>query len=259
MSIYYTVYQTTNLINGRTYIGVHRTPDPNDNYLGSGKALLTAVKKYGKENFRKEVLAICETEQEMFELERKLVSEEVTQDRSNYNIAPGGQEGKVISEEQKADIRKTLKEYFKDNRNHAFTDKNHKSSSKDKMSKWHSGKVLSQETKQRMSDSRKGMLMLDRRKPVSVNGVIYESVADAAKKLNVNYITAKWRVKNQKKGWRYLTEEEVPDRLKSAYSCSVDGVTFRTMKDAALAHGIEPATARGRFKSSNFPNWVKGT
>lgn len=257
MSIYYTVYQTTNLINGRTYVGVHRTHDPNDDYLGSGKALLTAVKKYGKENFRKEVLAICETEQEMFELERELVSEDVTQDRSNYNLAPGGREGKVISYEQRADISKTLKEYFKDNRNHPFTNKRHTEETRKHLSDIHTGKKISKETNQKRSKSLMGRNCLDRRKPVSVNGVIYESVADAAKKLDVNYITAKWRTRNESKGWRYLTEDETPDHLKSAHSCSVDGVTFKTMKDAALAHGIEPATAIGRFKSPNFPNWVK--
>lgn len=44
----YTVYKTTNIINGKYYIGVHKTTNPNDSYLGSGKAIKEAIKKYGK-------------------------------------------------------------------------------------------------------------------------------------------------------------------------------------------------------------------
>jgi hypothetical protein len=46
----YTVYRTVNQINQKFYIGVHKTMNPMDNYLGSGKILGRAIKKYGKEN-----------------------------------------------------------------------------------------------------------------------------------------------------------------------------------------------------------------
>lgn len=49
------VYCTTNLINSRKYIGSH-TGKIHDNYLGSGVNLTKALKKYGKENFIKEIL-----------------------------------------------------------------------------------------------------------------------------------------------------------------------------------------------------------
>ena len=50
----YIIYKTTNLINNNIYIGQHATEDINDNYLGSGVALLSDIKKYGKDNFNKE-------------------------------------------------------------------------------------------------------------------------------------------------------------------------------------------------------------
>ena len=57
------VYITTNLINGRKYIG----KDVSDRkyYLGSGKALKLAINKYGKHNFIKEVLAIANNKKEL--------------------------------------------------------------------------------------------------------------------------------------------------------------------------------------------------
>ena len=47
------VYLITNLINGKRYIGMDSKNNPQ--YLGSGTLILKAIKKYGKENFKKEI------------------------------------------------------------------------------------------------------------------------------------------------------------------------------------------------------------
>ena len=57
-------YKITNLINNHFYYGVHSTNNLNDGYFGSGVKLKQAVKKYGKENFKKEILFISSNEQE---------------------------------------------------------------------------------------------------------------------------------------------------------------------------------------------------
>jgi hypothetical protein len=44
----YTVYKTVNLVNGKFYLGVHKTDNPNDEYLGSGTYIIRAVHEWAK-------------------------------------------------------------------------------------------------------------------------------------------------------------------------------------------------------------------
>ena len=57
------VYKTTNLINGKIYIGKDKHNNPN--YLGSGKRLNQAIKKYGRDKFIKEIIEYCDSESHM--------------------------------------------------------------------------------------------------------------------------------------------------------------------------------------------------
>lgn len=91
--MFYTIYKTTNLATGKVYIGKHVTKDPNDAYLGSGKYLLRAIRKYGVSNFKKEVLFVFLTEAEMNAKEAELVSQSFVREDTNYNLCPGGQGG----------------------------------------------------------------------------------------------------------------------------------------------------------------------
>lgn len=88
--MFYLVYKTTNNINGKIYIGVHKTKNINDNYFGSGVALKRAIKKYGKKNFTKEILHVFDNEEDMFNMESLLVNDEFVKETNSYNMVPGG-------------------------------------------------------------------------------------------------------------------------------------------------------------------------
>jgi hypothetical protein len=87
------VYKTTNLLNGTYYIGVHSTWNIDDGYLGSGKRLGRSIKKHGKENFKREILAFFETNKEAYNYESHLVNEELIKDELCLNLKPGGSGG----------------------------------------------------------------------------------------------------------------------------------------------------------------------
>jgi len=88
--IYYTIYKITNQVNDKIYIGAHVTSNVNDDYMGSGRALNSAKKKYGIENFTKETLYIFDTEKEMWDKEYEIVNEEFCNRKDTYNIRTGG-------------------------------------------------------------------------------------------------------------------------------------------------------------------------
>ena len=91
--MYYTIYQITNKLDGKIYIGKHQTQDLADGYMGSGKIITRAQKKHGIDNFEKQILFIFDNEEEMNLKEAELVSEEFCIREDTYNICPGGKGG----------------------------------------------------------------------------------------------------------------------------------------------------------------------
>lgn len=128
----YIVYKTTNQINNKFYIGVHKKNGRN--YLGSGKLLKQAIKKYGRENFIRETLQEFTIEQDAYDYEKELVNEEMIKNPLCYNLVEGGGHpptfynenhyhwnkrgslshmyGRKCSEEQKEKTRNTLNGHY---------------------------------------------------------------------------------------------------------------------------------------------------
>jgi hypothetical protein len=86
-------YRIENLINGKFYFGVHGTDILADGYIGSGKRLKYAIRKYGIENFKKEILEFFDKYQEALDYEAEIVNEDLVLDPNCYNLKKGGRGG----------------------------------------------------------------------------------------------------------------------------------------------------------------------
>lgn len=108
MSKQHYIYKTTNTVNEKVYYGAHYG-DLGDFYMGSGQNIKRALLKYGKEAFKKVVLAICEDEADLYETERLFINEQKVKDPNCYNLMEGGVGGfKHINENPESSKKRSL-------------------------------------------------------------------------------------------------------------------------------------------------------
>jgi len=173
----YYIYLITNNINGKTYVGQRKchqvTKNPwNDGYMGSGKLIVNAQKKYGIENFSKEILAICHTQNIIDILEIYFIKYYREFGKAEYNIANGGlynTGGHPISEETRRKMREhnstkspeTRKKISEKLKGRVFTEEWRRHISESHSGEKHPnyGKHLSEETKRRIGESQKGKII----------------------------------------------------------------------------------------------------
>ena len=90
---YHYIYKTTNLINGKFYVGMHSTNNLKDGYLGSGKKLRYSIRKYGIEKFKIEYLEFFNNRIDLANREKQLVNEDLLKDPMCMNLKNGGNGG----------------------------------------------------------------------------------------------------------------------------------------------------------------------
>ena len=72
----YYLYQIRNNLNNKIYVGVHKTANLNDGYMGSGKIIRSAIAKHGIDNFTKVILEFFENAELMYAREKEIVTDE---------------------------------------------------------------------------------------------------------------------------------------------------------------------------------------
>jgi group I intron endonuclease len=116
------IYITTNLVNGKRYLGQKEFGQKNwKTYLGSGIAFKNALRTYGEANFSRNIIHICYSEEELNQIEYELsVFFDVVESDDWYNLVLGGgvSRGWHPSEETKIKMSERAKIRFADQTNH---------------------------------------------------------------------------------------------------------------------------------------------
>ena len=123
------IYETTNNINGKKYIGKHKSLRFDNNYLGSGNNLRKAINKYGKENFSVRILEEIDTNQEDLDTKEVFWIEfyNAVKSKEYYNISYGKE-----TEGWNIDTKGS---------NNGFYNKHHSEEAKTKISRANKGKI----------------------------------------------------------------------------------------------------------------------
>lgn len=221
--IKYYLYQITNKINGKIYIGVHQTEDINDGYMGSGVLINKAFDKYGLDNFEKTILKYFNSSEEMFNEELKIVNSSFIKRSDVYNICEGGKGFSSSSSKIANDKRKWLLENDDD-----FS-RRYKKILKEK------AKPLSKEQK---------LLMLERKRELKVGAchdpkmraemVRRAQTPEAVKKRNISVQGIGKGEKNSQFGTIWITNGTINKKIKKD-----EDVPFGFKKGRILANQIK--------------------
>lgn len=170
------IYKTTNIVNGKIYIGqdLHN----NKKYLGSGKILKTALIKYGKENFVKEILEECNNKEQLNEREKFWIEKFNSRNRKiGYNISSGGVYGDTIT--TNPNKNKIIEKIKKSNKGKKRSDE-----VRQKISESLKGHIVSQKTRNKIKKTRKERNIKPSKK--SIEGTIKRLKKNYSNENNLN-------------------------------------------------------------------------
>lgn len=208
------IYLTTNLINGKKYIGKDQNNNPK--YLGSGTALRRAIKKYGIENFQKEILEECNDLDQLDIREAYWINiYNAVNSKEYYNLRPGGTGGGYTRDEVVDVIRNTIKKLWQDpsstynSAEYREKKKGHIPWNKgrtDLPPAWNKGKAFSDETKKKMSEASKGQIPWNKGKTGVYSNDTIKKMSESSKG------QIPW---NKGKSWSEETKKKMSESAKS--------------------------------------------
>jgi len=265
------IYEITNKINGKTYIGKHQTENLNDGYFGSGNLILKAQKKYGLENFEKKIIIQGNfSKEDLNRFEKCAIRINKFLGKAEYNIAKGGDGGQVFwgtgfdTEEDRKRLGKLSYEGLlkKEKENPGYIKSIVEKGKKTRFQNWKNGKISyagenngmfgkkhSEESKKKMSEGHKGDKNSSFGKHWYTNGIEEAKLFECPKNWWPGRLSSK--IKMSKESFKKLKEEEKIKKL-IKYKCIETGEIFTA--NEWLKKGIKnlPRVADTNWTSGGF-------
>ena len=273
LCMYGYVYKTTNLINGKIYVGQHKSQVFDEKYFGSGFILKRAISKYGIDNFRCEILQIYETKEDLESGEIYWISKlDSCNSKIGYNRSYGGYTPRYHGENHPMYGRHHTAESKEKNRI-SHTGKKQSVETIEKRISTLRGKPLSEEHKAKISEANKGKpycgLTEDGRRRISEASKSRVVTEETRKKLSVSN-TGKKRTAEQKKKLSeshlgqigYWTGKNRDDATKQKISNSLKGKPnyrerIKFYVDDMFFNGLDEGAEFFGITKSCMSLWVK--
>ena len=221
MKQYNYIYKITNQVNSKIYIGKHSTDNLDDGYMGSGILICKAENKYGIENFTKEYLAFCDTEEKLNWLEKFYIKKYKARE-VGYNLTDGGDGGSGYKHTD--EYKKRMSALYKGSGNPMYgknaedymTDDAKKEKHR-KVSESNKGKhFMSDEQKQKISHINKGRTSFwkDKHLPEETKQKMRDNHADFKGEKHPMY--GKHLSEEHKEKLKYQRSEETKQKMREA-------------------------------------------
>jgi group I intron endonuclease len=247
------IYKTTNLINGKFYIGKDKHNNPK--YFGSGKILKQALKKYGVENFTKEIIEECSDEKCW--LEREIYWIQYYDSINNgYNIASGGNGGDTISNNPNKElIGKRHSEKMKD----PLVNKNKAKGRVVKLKKkddpnWVNPRLGKPSPLIGRTTGKKGIPNPKHSEWMKENNPFKGKTHSDEHKLKLKESNSKPKSEEHK---RKISETLKGNKPGNMRKITINNVSYESLSEAARQLGLSLSTVKNRLKSNSkkFINW----
>ena len=211
------IYKITNLINNKKYIGMDTHNNPN--YFGSGTLIQKAIKKYGKENFTKEILEYCNSIEELESKETYWINHfNALTDKNYYNLEDNRKRGiNPFANKSKAELKEIFNKINTKERAKKIGLSNKKPKPQGfgkKMSKVHTGRKRSNESKLKQSKSLAGRVSPSRKAIVYWGNGIVKTLESQSEGLKLGFCNKQIsRVVNGKlkthKKYKFILQEKL--------------------------------------------------
>lgn len=223
------LYQINNLINGKWYRGKRscKCDIKDDKYMGSGVLIKKAINVYGINNFEKIILCVCDSDEDAYELEELIITQDDIENTMCYNLVLGGygyKSGRIRPKEEvlKSTASNIGRKRTDEQRQRMANSRKgfkHTEESKLKISEKGKGRITSDHTKSKLSQLRKGYKH-------SAEAKLNMSKAQTGRKLSDE---AKLKMSKAKLG------KENPKKFRSISMYSLDDILIKTYESIKYA------------------------